>query len=110
LARNGLVYIEHTFDQPNKFAARVIMGGQPSGLYTSLDVAGHSNDITIRHSFEQNGQDSLVRLLYRISYLYRSCRLAVRRIVSSGMDLPHQRAGGVFLCLESLETRETRQS
>lgn len=46
--------------------------------------------------------------IYRISYLYRSCRLAVRRIVSSGMGLPHQRASGVFLCLGSLEKRETR--
>ena len=40
--------------------------------------------------------------------LYRSWRLAVRRIVSSGIGLHHQCAGGVFLCLESLETRQTR--
>ncbi len=53
-------------------------------------------------------QDSLVCLLYRSSDLYRSCRLAVRRIVSPGMGLPHQRAGGIFLCLGSLEKRETR--
>jgi hypothetical protein len=30
-------------------------------------------------------------------------------IVSSIGDLHHQRSGGIFLCLESLETRETRQ-
>ena len=56
----------------------------------------------------KKAQDSLVCLFPRIIYLYRSCRLAVRRIVSSGMGLPHQRAGGVFLCLGSLEKRETR--
>ena len=39
-------------------------------------------------------------------HLYRSWRVAGRRIVSSGNCLHHQRAGGVFLCLESLETRE----
>ena len=37
-------------------------------------------------------------------------RVAGRRIVSSSDYLHHQRAGGIFLCLESLETRETRQS
>ena len=29
--------------------------------------------------------------------------------IPSGMDLHHQCAGGVFLCLGSLETRETKR-
>ncbi len=51
----------------------------------------------------------LVCLLCRSTYLYRFCRLAVRRVVSSGMALHAQCAGGVFLCLGGLETRETNQ-
>ena len=49
------------------------------------------NDIANRQSFEQKGQDSLVRLLCRRGYLYRSCRYAVRGIdfACSGMDLLH---------------------
>ena len=39
--------------------------------------------------------------------IYASCRLDVRRIVSSGMDLPHQCTIGVLLCLGGLETRRS---
>ena len=38
--------------------------------------------------------------------LYRVCRLAVLRIISSGMGLHHQRPARLLLCLGSLETGE----
>ena len=49
----------------------------------------------------------MVRVFCWGSPLYRSCRDAVHGIdlACSGMDVRHQRAAGLLLCLGSLETR-----
>ena len=109
---NGSVYIEHTFNQSGKFVGLVTVGDRLFIRYASLDASGNSNDIANRHSCEQKGQDSLVRLLCRRGHLYRSCRYALRGIdlACSGMDLRHQCAVGLLLCLGGLETRKMKQS
>lgn len=83
----------------------------PNNTYLSITGRfGALNDIAIRYPLEQKEQVSLVhRLLSRSSSLYRFCRLAILRIISSGMGLHHQRAARLLLCLGSLETRETKQ-
>ena len=74
------------------------------------DASEQSNDITIRYTFEKKRQDSLVCLFCRSDHLYHSCQLAIQGVgfTCAGMALPHQFSGGVFLCLESVETRSTK--
>ena len=78
--------------------------------YTSPDPSRHSNDIASQYTVETSRQDSLVRLFCRSDHLYHSCQLVVQRVgfTCAGMALPHQFSGGVFLCLESVETRSTQ--
>src|SRR6185436_1861077 len=78
--------------------------------YTSPDSSRHSDDIASQYTVETSRQDSLVRLFCRSDHLYHSRQLVVQGVgfPCVGMALPHQFSRGVFLCLESVETRSTQ--
>jgi hypothetical protein len=78
--------------------------------YTSPGPSRHSNDIASQYTIKTSRQNSLVCLFCRSDHLYHSCQLAIQGVgfTCAGMALPHQFSGGVFLCLESVETRSTK--
>ena len=78
--------------------------------YTSPDPSRHSDDIASQYTIKTSRQDSLVRLFCRSDHLYHSCQLAIQGVgfTCAGLAVPHQFSGGVFLCLESVETRSTK--
>ena len=97
-------------EEPAFLSSGLVIRNQVIHSKTVPDAERHSDVIATRHTCEKKAWDSLVCLLCRISFLYRSWRVAGSRIVSSVNYLHHQCADWVFLCLESLETREARQT